>query len=600
MRTSLRSITTIDLIISTEQQHSVQCQPLPYNGSDHVPILAEFDNIKISNQQSEIVPKTNWTIYTMIATILSSEFQHVDHMRDDQPFEWFEYFQDFLSALKSRSTTWHKVIRRRPTISEALRIMIKHKHYLQNRYRHSKTEEDRLSLRSWHKVMQREFKQHRTNSWNQFIDKIASPNPTTFWKTIKMLNKKRSVEFSAITNDAQIHRTPNEIMSCLSHHFESRFAPPEMDSTKAIDNEANELWDSLEKVQPEQIRLAFQKSDLLFTTKEVWQVIKSLKGKNSSGFDLISNKMIKNLSESYADILKDQYNFLFATAYWDPSWKQARTICFNKVDNPAPTSQQLRPIALLPVLGKIYERLFLLRFKKWLNDYGILPWQQSGARPNQCTLSRVNHLLEQTCTSLLSNTFTPIVFIDFLQAFDLLWQQGLLLKLQRLNCPSPYLLWLKNYFSDRTMKIDFNGQFSKQISIKRGAPQGSVLGAIAYIVAHHDLPTIFQSPQHNHLYVDDLASIFVPNIYKKFKDQVAEIEVRINEDLKKLHQYSTDWHQPVNVKKTEFVVFSRTVKTPKLNIVFDGSPIEQKKNFKYLGFRLDSKFSFNCVVDDQL
>ena len=74
----------------------------------------------------------------------------------------------------------------------------------------------------------------------------------------------------------------------------------------------------------------------------------------------------------------------------------------------------------------------------------------------------------------------------------------------------------------------------------------------------------------------------------------------INEDLKNFHQYATDWYQPVNVKKTEFVLFSRTVKNPKLNIVYNGNPIEQKKNFKYLGYRLDSKFSFNCVIDDQL
>ena len=57
-------------------------------------------------------------------------------------------------------------------------------------------------------------------------------------------------------------------------------------------------------------------------------------------------------------------------------------------------------------------------------------------------------------------------------------------------------------------------------------------------------------------------------------DQVTEVEKRINEDLKKLHQYATDWHQPVNVKKTKFVVFSRTVKNPKLNIIYNGSPIE--------------------------
>jgi hypothetical protein len=343
-----------------------------------------------------------------------------------------------------------------------------------------------------------------------------------------------------------------------------------------------------------------QQSDLVFTTKEVWQVLKSLKTKNSSGFDNISNKMIRNLPEIYVQILTEQYNALFATSHWDKHWKQSRTICFNKVATAAPTAQQLRPISLLPTLGKVYERLFLLRFKKWLKDYGILPWQQSGARPNQCTTSRVNHLLEQTYTSLLSNTFTPIVFVDFLQAFDLLWQEGLLLKLQRLNCPYTYLIWIKNYFINRSMIIDFNGQLSNEIIVKRGAPQGSVFGAIAYIVAHHDLHLIFQAPENNHLYVDDLGSIFIPSLYNKYKDELTEIESRINNDLVKLYNYATEWHQPVNSKKTEFVIFSRLIKCPKLKILYNDNQIEQKKNFKYLGYRLDSKLSFNCIVDDHL
>src|ERR1700722_15593743 len=79
-------------------------------------------------------------------------------------------------------------------------------------------------------------------------------------------------------------------------------------------------------------------------------------------FVRISNKMVKELLENYSILLAEQYNRLFSTVQWKKSWKQARTICFNKVNKPALTTDQLRPISLLPVLEKIYERLFLLRF----------------------------------------------------------------------------------------------------------------------------------------------------------------------------------------------------------------------------------------------
>ncbi|CAF4102562.1 unnamed protein product [Adineta steineri] len=150
------------------------------------------------------------------------------------------------------------------------------------------------------------------------------------------------------------------------------------------------------------------------------------------------------------------------------------------------------------------------------------------------------------------------------------------------------------------MFIDLNGQISEEISVKRGAPQGSVFGAIAYIVAHHDLQQVFQNPENNHLYVDDLGSVYIPSLYEEYKDQLTEIQKRINKDLIKLHDYAVEWHQPVNSKKTEYVVFDRVVKSPKLKIYYNGNQLEQKKNFKYLGYRLDSKLSFNCVVVDHL
>jgi hypothetical protein len=90
------------------------------------------------------------------------------------------------------------------------------------------------------------------------------------------------------------------------------------------------------------------------------------------------------------------------------------------------------------------------------------------------------------------------------------------------------------------MIIDLNGRLLKKIALKRDALQGSVFGAIAYIVAYHGLHLIFQAPKNNHLYVDDLESVFVPSLYKKFSNQLTEVENRINNDLDKLHKYVTE------------------------------------------------------------
>ena len=185
--------------------------------------------------------------------------------------------------------------------------------------------------------------------------------------------------------------------------------------------------------------------------------IRALKLKNSTGLDHVSNMMVRLLPTHYHKTLTEAYNKLFEVAHWGKEWKSARTICLNKSDTPASSTNQLRPISMLPTLSKIYESLFLMRFNNWTTRMNILPAQQSGARPHQTTVSRVNALLDQIRQSHHCNTFATVAYIDSQQAFDKLWHEGLILKLSRLDCPYPYMAWIVNYFSDRSLTIDYGG-----------------------------------------------------------------------------------------------------------------------------------------------
>ncbi|CAF0858251.1 unnamed protein product [Adineta steineri] len=234
LKTSLRSDTTIDLLISTEIPESCECRTLPYT-----------------------------------------------------------------AALKLRVTVWQEVKRKRPSISPSLRILLRHKHYLQNRYRHTKHEEDRLRLRSWNYLVKHEFKSHRQRTWEQFISTVASPNPTSFWRTVKKLNKKKSVDFAALTEEKMVHKNPVNIVKCLTQHFTERHSPPKLDMMNSLDKEAYELWKLYSTADTDDIELVSHHSDLQFNIQDLKKTIGSLKNKNSSGFDHVSNKMIKLLPTHY-------------------------------------------------------------------------------------------------------------------------------------------------------------------------------------------------------------------------------------------------------------------------------------------------------------
>ncbi|CAF4018496.1 unnamed protein product, partial [Rotaria sp. Silwood1] len=73
----------------------------------------------------------------------------------------------------------------------------------------------------------------------------------------------------------------------------------------------------------EDIKLVSSQSDLQFSEQEIKNTIRSLKNKNSSGFDQVSNKMIKLLPAHYHVLLTHAYNELFRAAHWGKEWKMA-------------------------------------------------------------------------------------------------------------------------------------------------------------------------------------------------------------------------------------------------------------------------------------
>lgn len=150
------------------------------------------------------------------------------------------------------------------------------------------------------------------------------------------------------------------------------------------------------------------------------------------------------------------------------------------------------------------------------------------------------------------------------------------------------LNWLENYISDRKQSVIINSERSDLGSVKAGVPQGSVLGPLLFLLYINDITDN----------VTNMARLFADDTSLSYSgENLQNIEIEINEDLRKLNQWATTWLVDFNPKKTKALVISNT-EVPNINIEFNQESVEIIKNHKHLGVTLSSNGTWTSHIDN--
>ena len=173
-------------------------------------------------------------------------------------------------------------------------------------------------------------------------------------------------------------------------------------------------------------------------------------------------------------------------------------------------------------------------------------------------------------------------FLDISKAFDKVWHEGLLFKLERIGISGNLLSLLKSFLSNRFQRVVLNGQCSSWSSVLAGVPQGSILGPLLFLIYINDLPENLQSTVK--LFADDtslFSTVYEPNISAS----------QLESDLKKISHRAYKWKMNFNpdlTKQAQEVICSRkTVKVSHPSITFNTLPVARTTCQKHLGLYLD-------------
>lgn len=102
------------------------------------------------------------------------------------------------------------------------------------------------------------------------------------------------------------------------------------------------------------------------------------------------------------------YNKCFLLGHFPDAWKKGLVIFFRKKNKDLQLEKSYRPITLLPMLGKLFERLLKIRVMTLLRNISCLESVQFGFQ-ERSTIDAVNFLKSKITESLLSKKYCGIV-----------------------------------------------------------------------------------------------------------------------------------------------------------------------------------------------
>ena len=169
-------------------------------------------------------------------------------------------------------------------------------------------------------------------------------------------------------------------------------------------------------------------------------------------------------------------NILISAIYQD-MWKLANVIpIFKKGDKQL--IKNYRPISLLPICGKMFEKIIFNNLYNHLNGNNLITKNQSGFRPGDSTTNQLLYLVNEIRKAFDDPKCLEIraVSLDISKPFDKVWHDGLLFKLNQNGISGSLLKLFEDYLHGRKQRVVLNNFNSDYSPIKSGVPKGSVLG----------------------------------------------------------------------------------------------------------------------------
>jgi hypothetical protein len=551
--------------------------------SDHLPVIFTFPN-SANYRRATIRPKVQWRNFHTImeATLPSSPPETIPnpHSLEQHVSSISEIIQN---ALRASSTPAH--LQRRSSLPSHILEAIRERRRLRRLWQHTRAPSHKTQFKNAAEKCTTLLFKHRVEQYEEFLSSLEDRDSP--WKATRALTKQPKSN-SPLSTETGLVFDEREKVCLLAEHLKKHFTTPARPANIPPTGITDE---DIQKEVDQCINTPTPMTLPPFTKAEITTAIKNINPRKTPGHDGITGTAILNSPPRLIDHLMIIYNTILSTQHFPSQWKLAEIIVLLKPQKPPTQVSSYRPISLLPILSKIFEKLLLSRIRDVV-DAEIRP-EQFGFRTGCSTTLQIMRFVSDVSDAINISRTTAAVLIDFKAAFDTVWHLGLAYKLTKIF-PPPMVKLLWSYFTERKFTVRSNNlcypETSAILPISAGVPQGSVLGPVLYSIFINDIPKVDNVSLA--LYADDTVYYSVQRVQSRLDP--------MKRQLTAFNSWAATWRAEVNASKCEAIYFDfkRRSKPPPLSI--GDTPLPWKTSIKYLGVQIDDQLKFQQHVTNRI
>jgi exonuclease III len=333
------------------------------------------------------------------------------------------------------------------------------------------------------------------------------------------------------------------------------------------------------------------------SSADIQKAIKLLNNTNSTGYDGICTNVIKSSDKALAAPLAHIMNISFLQGVFPERLKYSVIKPLHK-KGPKTDLNNYRPVTLIPVISKIFEKVMYDKIMNFVTKNNILVDNQFGFRKNSSTALACFHLVREVIESLDKQTPIVAIFLDMSKAFDFVDHAILLSKLYKYGVRGPAWDWIASYLKNRKQCVEITQFLGKDKIVYKssykpnmfGVPQGSILGPLLFLLYINDLPN---ATSHNSILFADDTTLLI-----KY-DENTPFEYHINKALQDIIDWLDANNLHININKTKMIQFQTyRSKHIQLKLKYNGSNIEEVNSVSFLGLSIDRYCNWKSHVDN--